>query len=107
MSSSSTATRAAVAPAGGSSRTSPPFCASAEPLRLPQLAERPDRRCPTAVEALVDVDAVDLEGGRFQAARHVVGGATLIRGRVSPDAEFLASALDHAPPLVLGDVPAG
>src|SRR5437763_8624838 len=54
--------------------------------------------------ASVDIDPVDLEDGCFQAARRVVGRALLVGGRLRPDAEVVASALDAAPLLVLGDV---
>src|SRR2546421_781924 len=53
----------------------------------------------------VEIDPVDLEDGRFQAARRVVGRALLVSGRLRPDAKVVTSALDNASPLVLGDVP--
>jgi len=57
--------------------------------------------------ASVDVDAVDFEHGSFQAARRVVGGAPLVRGRLRPDAKLMPSASDDASPFVFADVFAG
>src|SRR5215217_3383661 len=55
----------------------------------------------------VDVDAVDLEHGGFEARLDILARAPLIRGRLGPDVELVSRALHGAAALEIGDVLTG